>query len=292
MEDENGDRLIYLAGGPAGRGGARHGARAAARASPPLQLHLRVPGPHHPGRGARRPDGGRGDGPVLGPEPRLLPDPALHAAVDRGQARRDRLRRADGLRPQRGRARLAAGASGWPRCGRAERSSGARNSGLERARRTGSPSDLGLKRVLDAARGVLPARRGRRSGRRGGNLLAATRAGSRPCRCPHRSPAAGRCCLGAPRGVARPGRASRFPSRGRGSPSSPRDRQVGWLDVWGDGQARERAGATDPRRRGAAAGGDPRPGRARRPGHGLAAVTGGSFPKRGPGSSLTSDTRG
>ena len=145
------------------------------------------------------------------------------------------------------------------------------HSGLEQLEK-GVPVDLGLKRVLDASRGVLPIAAAVVRDTRG-NLLAATeRAHGMPV--PTRSlepdALAGRRGDGPAPPATAPGRGTTRP-RGRGPPGRLARRL-------GHPEAGERTGATDPLRCGPAAGGDPRPGGHGRGGRGTPAVTPG-FPE-------------
>jgi K+-sensing histidine kinase KdpD len=103
------------------------------------------------------------------------------------------------------------------------------HAGLEQLEK-GVPADLGLKRVLDAARGVLPlAAAVVRDSR--GNLLAATeRAQGMPV--PSRSLEPDAL---AGHGAAELGRLP-LPEEGARVPLLAGGRQVGWLDVWGTGK--------------------------------------------------------
>ena len=115
------NELVLPGRGAAGRGAARHGARAAARASPPPRTS--------PSCSWRSPSWSRSSA-AAGRRwpPRcasalsldfFLTQPYLRLAIA-GQARHDRLRRAGGVRPARGRARLARGVGRARRTGTGE----------------------------------------------------------------------------------------------------------------------------------------------------------------------------
>ena len=228
MNDDE-DQLLYLGLGPMAAillGGALMPLRGAHGR---LELHVRVPRAHDRRRRARRAPARSRDRARLRAQPRLLPDPPLHAAGHARQERPRRVSRPRGVRTARGVPRLAAPGEG---CGAQAAPARRPRAAAGRGGRTGGVSRPGGRR----RRGVRPAPLGRRRPRR-------------PRRASWRPPAR-RARPSASRAPSSARPPSPRPSTGTGAPATLRchgrglrvalvvgSRPVGTLDVWGNGRS-------------------------------------------------------